>query len=245
MKELDIYDWTPLPSKRIFIPKPDGRKRPIGIPTIIDRVIQNMVKNALEPEWETRFEPYSTGFRPGRSYNDAIGRIQRALSPKSRPWVFEADFSLCFESINQEFLMNKIKGFPASKLIKKYLEAGILYEKVWFNTDVGTPQGGVLSPLLCNIALHGMGQELGIKLDKGGKVITGTEYIMVRFADDFVIFCKTKQSALNLYEKLESIIKPRGFTLMKLSGQSHDQPLVPEPYVRITTHTALQYVCNK
>jgi len=218
LKELGILNWNPYPVKRIYIPKPDGRERPIGIPTLKDRVVQNVVKNALEPEWEAKFEASSYGFRPGRSVNDVISRINRILMNPSKCWVFDGDLSKFFDMIDHTYLMNKItKFFPGSNLIEKWLKSGILYEFVFYLTEEGTPQGSEISPLLSNIALDGIPAELGIREQADGRV---HEYYskgrtMLRYADDFLIFCKTKADAMSLFDELDPILAKRGVPLNK------------------------------
>ena len=164
--------WKPLPSKRVEIPKPNGKKRPLGIPSIIDRCLQAIVKNALEPCWEALFEGTSYGFRPGRSAHDAIDFFYNICRPnKRKKWVVDADIQGCFDNIDHDYLMKSIGNFPARKLIHQWLKAGVMDKGVFHETDSGTPQGGIVSPLLANIALHGMEQALGVKYDYRGQSI--------------------------------------------------------------------------
>ena len=164
--------WKPLPSKRVEIPKPNGKKRPLGIPSIIDRCLQAIVKNALEPCWEAFFEGTSYGFRPGRSAHDAIDFFYGICRPnKRKKWVVDADIQGCFDNIDHDYLMKSIDNFPARKLIHQWLKAGVMDKGVFHETDSGTPQGGIVSPLLANIALHGMEQALGVKYDYRGQSI--------------------------------------------------------------------------
>ena len=147
----------PKPTRRVWIPKPGKtEKRPLGIPTMQDRATQALIKSVLEPEWEARFEPNSHGFRPGRSTHDAIGAIFHSISGKPK-YVLDADICKCFDRINHDELLRKINTFPSlRRLLKQWLKAGVMEGDTLFPTEEGTPQGGVVSPLLANIALHGM-----------------------------------------------------------------------------------------
>jgi RNA-directed DNA polymerase len=186
------------PVRRVWIPKP-GReeKRPLGIPTMYDRALQALVKSALEPEWEARFEPNSYGFRPGRSCHDAIAAIFNSIRYKAK-YVLDADIAKCFDRIDQRKLLQKLNTFPTMRRqIKSWLKAGMTDNKEWFPTSEGTPQGGVISPLLANIALHGM--EERIKSEFPNRVPKSRETWfhrrgenfftpnVIRYADDFVI----------------------------------------------------------
>lgn len=227
----NINNWQPRPVKRIYIPKPDGRKRPVGIPTVLDRCMQAIVLNALEPEWEARNDFCNYGFRPGKGPNDAVARIYSALRPKDRLWIVEADLTCCFDNINHDYLLDKLKGFPALKLIGNWLKAGIMFDSAFLETLEGTPQGGVLSPLLSNIALNGIDTELGIKYTRDSKKSStgmtlysakksqSKKYVfrtMVRFADDFVIICVSKQTATDTIDLLIPILSKRGLRLSEL-----------------------------
>jgi RNA-directed DNA polymerase len=178
----------PLPARRILIPKPNGEQRPLSIPVMRDRVCQALVKLVLEPEWEAKFEPNSFGFRPGRSPHDAIEAIFNSIKCKQK-FVLDADISKCFDRINHDYLLSKINTSPTlRRAIKAWLKAGWVFEGKREKSDVGTPQGGVISPLLANIALHGMENRITQLANslKGDKSKNRTSLTFVRYADDFV-----------------------------------------------------------
>jgi RNA-directed DNA polymerase len=193
------------PTRRVMIPKPGTTEtRPLGIPTINDRALQALVKLALEPEWEAKFEPNSYGFRPGRSCHDAIGAIFDSISKKAK-YVLDADIAKCFDRIDHKALLSKIHTYPTlSRQLKMWLKAGYCVENELFPTNEGTPQGGVISPLLANIALQGMEERIKQYAEtlKGYKRDNRNALSLIRYADDFVII----HEDLNVVKKCQEII---------------------------------------
>jgi len=209
LSKLNLLEAKVKPTRRIWIPKPNSNeKRPLGIPVMKDRAAQALVKLALEPEWEARFEANSYGFRPGRSVHDAIEAI--FLSIRSVPkYVLDADIEKCFDRISHEKLLGKLNTIPSLRqLIKAWLKAGVLEDDVFNPTEQGTPQGGVISPLLANIALHGMEQVVKNKfpISRGGP-------ILIRYADDFLVFHKDLTVVHQCKEALEIWLSELGLNL--------------------------------
>jgi RNA-directed DNA polymerase len=211
-----IGSWKPLPVRRVYIPKVQGKQRPLGIPVIVDRCHQARVRNALEPEWEARFEPRSYGFRPGRSCHDAIEILYNTLRGKvsERVWILDADLKAAFDKIDHSHLLSMLGDFPARDLIAGWLKAGVFEAgKGFASTEEGTPQGGVISPLLMNVALHGLEEAAGVRYrtepSVAGKTVPGTP-VLARFADDFVVCCYSRQQAEQVRERLARWLPHRG-----------------------------------
>lgn len=223
---LDItIDGKAEPLRRVYIPKPGSlsEKRPLGIPSIKDRAKQSLALMALEPEWEAKFEANSYGFRPGRSCHDALEAIFHAIAKKPK-YVLDGDIRKCFDQINHEALVKKVSTFPLmQKQIKSWLKAGIVEEGNFFETTSGTPQGGVISPLLANIALHGLEEHLNSyvesrpKRESNGKVSSRRnkrrELLMVRYADDFLVIHPELDVILESKKLIEAWLKPMSLEL--------------------------------
>ena len=208
--------WQARPVKRVFIPKSNAKLRPLGIPVIFDRVLQARTKNALEPEWEARFEPRSYGFRPGRGCHDAVEAIWNTSSGKTahRVWILDADLAAAFDRIDHERLLGMLGSFPAREMIRGWLKAGVIEAGKGFTpTEEGTPQGGVISPLLLNVALHGLEEAAGIRYRPtgvhAGQVEPGAP-ALVRYADDYIAACHSQEQAEQVKAQLAEWLEPRG-----------------------------------
>lgn len=232
-RSLKDRSFRPYPVRETLIPKPGNplRKRRLGIPTVADRIVQASLKLVLEPIFEADFQPCSYGFRPRRRAQDAVAEIHH-LGTAGYTWVLEGDIEACFDNIDHTALLDRVRGRISDKrvlmLIKSFLKAGVLAEDgIERDTHTGTPQGGILSPLLANIALSVLDDHYRRKWDAVGAGVKhpgqrrktlhrkgGATYRLVRYADDFVVLVHgTEQHAVAARTEVAQVLAPIGLSL--------------------------------